>query len=144
MGYGFFRCFPPERFSGTLVHQARQIVEFGLADGAQVSVLDQELMQQPVGVFVRSTLPSMMQIANLSILKHAMNKKRTRRELRLSEMEAVVPWGHLLALIAPHYAQGRVEGRPSPDAAEADALGLIPAELVCLERSHGRRNAVRQ
>ena len=46
-------------------------------------------------------------------LKHAMKKKRTRRELFLSEMEAVVPWGRLLALIAPHYPRaGSKGGRP--------------------------------
>ena len=46
-------------------------------------------------------------------LKHAMKKKRTRRELFLSEMEAVVPWGRLLALIAPHYPKaGSKGGRP--------------------------------
>ena len=36
-------------------------------------------------------------------LKHAMKKKLTRREQFLSEMDAVVPWDRLLALIAPHY-----------------------------------------
>lgn len=33
-------------------------------------------------------------------LREAMKKKMTRREQFLSEMEAMVPWGHLLALIA--------------------------------------------
>ena len=46
-------------------------------------------------------------------LKHAMKKKRTRRELFLSEMEAVVPRGRMLALIAPHYPRaGSKGGRP--------------------------------
>lgn len=36
-------------------------------------------------------------------LKHAMKTKETRRELFFSEMDAVVPWGRLLALVAPHY-----------------------------------------
>ncbi|MGF6862293.1 hypothetical protein ABIE69_002876 [Rhodobacteraceae bacterium MBR-64] len=36
-------------------------------------------------------------------LRNAMKKKVTRRELFLAEMDAVVPWGHLLALIGPHY-----------------------------------------
>ena len=35
-------------------------------------------------------------------LRDAMKKKVARREQFLSEMEAVVPWGRLLALIAPH------------------------------------------
>jgi IS5 family transposase len=46
-------------------------------------------------------------------LKHAIKKKRTRRELFLSEMEAV-PWGHLLALIAPHYPKAGSKGARPP------------------------------
>ena len=34
-------------------------------------------------------------------LRNAMKKKLTRREVFLSEMDAVVPWGPVLALIAP-------------------------------------------
>jgi len=46
-------------------------------------------------------------------LRDAMKKKVTRRELFLAEMEAVVPWGRLLALIAPHYPKtGPKGGRP--------------------------------
>jgi transposase, IS5 family len=33
----------------------------------------------------------------------AMKKKVMRREQFLAEMDVVVPWGRLLALIAPHY-----------------------------------------
>ncbi|MCC8500468.1 IS5/IS1182 family transposase, partial [Xanthomonas hortorum pv. gardneri] len=36
-------------------------------------------------------------------------RKQTRREIFLAEMEQVVPWQHLLGLIAPHYP---VSGRP--------------------------------
>ena len=36
-------------------------------------------------------------------LRQAMKKKRTRREKFLAEMEAVVPWTLLLALVEPHY-----------------------------------------
>ena len=39
-------------------------------------------------------------------------KKRTRRELFLEEMDAVIPWADLLALIAPHYRTGE-GGRPA-------------------------------
>ena len=43
-----------------------------------------------------------------------MKKKVTRREQFLTEMEAVVPWGRLLALIAPHYPKvGPKGGRPA-------------------------------
>lgn len=46
-------------------------------------------------------------------LRDAMKKKQTRRELFLSEMVAVVPWGPLLALIVPHYPKsGPKGGRP--------------------------------
>lgn len=36
-------------------------------------------------------------------LRDAMKKKITRCEQFLAEIEAVVPWGRLLALIEPHY-----------------------------------------
>ena len=46
-------------------------------------------------------------------LRHAMKKKVTRREQFLAEMDAVVPWVRLLALIAPHYPKvGPKGGRP--------------------------------
>jgi IS5 family transposase len=46
-------------------------------------------------------------------LRNAMKNKVTRRELFLTEMEAVVPWTRLLALIAPHYPKaGPKGGRP--------------------------------
>ena len=46
-------------------------------------------------------------------LRDAMKKKQTRRELFLVEMDAVVPWGRLLALIEPHYPKvGPKGGRP--------------------------------
>ncbi|MBO6690048.1 MAG: IS5 family transposase [Henriciella sp.] len=49
-----------------------------------------------------------------SSLAHATRKKVTRREKFLAEMEAVVPWGRLLTLIAPHYPKmGSKGGRPS-------------------------------
>ena len=46
-------------------------------------------------------------------LRHAMKKKQTRREKFLAEMDAVVPWTRLLALIEPHYPKaGPKGGRP--------------------------------
>ena len=46
-------------------------------------------------------------------LRDAMKKKVTRREQFLAEMEAVVPWSRLLALIVPHYPKaGPKGGRP--------------------------------
>jgi len=47
-------------------------------------------------------------------LRDAMKKKVTRREKFLSEMDAVVPWGRLLALIAPHYPKGGPKGGRPP------------------------------
>lgn len=39
-------------------------------------------------------------------------RKRTRREQFLSEMERVVPWGELCALVEPVYPKGEGPGRP--------------------------------
>src|SRR5215218_9026578 len=43
--------------------------------------------------------------------EYARKKKLTRRERFLSEMEKVVPWARLCAVIEPHYPSGR-RGRP--------------------------------
>lgn len=43
--------------------------------------------------------------------EYARKKKTTRRERFLGEMEAVVPWARLVALIEPHYPSGQ-RGRP--------------------------------
>ena len=45
-------------------------------------------------------------------LRDAMKKKVTRRELFLAEMDAVVPWTRLLALIEPHYPKERLKNLP--------------------------------
>ncbi|WP_370362717.1 IS5 family transposase [Paracoccus sp. FO-3] len=45
--------------------------------------------------------------------RDAMKKKQTRRELFLAEMDAVAPWGRLLAQIEPYYPKvGPKGGRP--------------------------------
>ena len=45
--------------------------------------------------------------------RDAMKKKQTRRERFLAEMDAMVPSGHLLALIVPHCPKvGPKGGRP--------------------------------
>jgi transposase, IS5 family len=51
-------------------------------------------------------------------LRDAMKKKVTRREQFLAEMEAVVPWSRLLALIAPHYPKAGPKGGRPPMALE--------------------------
>jgi len=44
--------------------------------------------------------------------EYAGKKRRTRREKFLAEMEAVVPWARLEALIEPHYPKSGKVGRP--------------------------------
>lgn len=43
-----------------------------------------------------------------------MKKKMRRREQFLAEMDDLVPWGILLALIAPHYPKARPKDGPPP------------------------------
>ena len=46
-------------------------------------------------------------------LEHASQKRKTRREKFLGEMERVVPWSRLIAVIEPHYpTSGRVGRQP--------------------------------
>ena len=47
-------------------------------------------------------------------LEYAGKRKRTRREAFLQEMEQVVPWAQLLALIEPHYPKAGRGRRPYP------------------------------
>ena len=57
-------------------------------------------------------------------------RKRTRREIFLSEMEQVVPWKALLALIEPHYPKSGGPGR--------QPYGLKPccASTCCSSGTH--------
>jgi hypothetical protein len=48
---------------------------------------------------------------------------KTKRESFLGEMDAVVPWGGLEGLIAPHYTK-------SSNAAHRDAVNLLFAAMV--------------
>jgi IS5 family transposase len=53
-----------------------------------------------------------MKQTSFASLEYAGKKRKTRREVFLAEMERVVPWQRLIALIEPHYpSSGRV-GRP--------------------------------
>lgn len=47
-------------------------------------------------------------------LEYAGKRKRTRREAFLQEMDQVVPWAQLLALIEPHYPKAGRGRRPYP------------------------------
>lgn len=53
-----------------------------------------------------------MKQASFASLSFAVKKKQTRREVFLAEMEQVVPWSVLEALIAPHYPTEGRRGRP--------------------------------
>jgi len=43
----------------------------------------------------------------------SLKKKQTRREQFLSQLDTLVPWSDLLALIVPHYAKSGRRGRPT-------------------------------
>lgn len=53
-----------------------------------------------------------MKQTTFASLSYAAKKKRTRREVFLGEMEKVVPWRALEALIEPHYPRSGRRGRP--------------------------------
>ena len=46
--------------------------------------------------------------------EQALKRKQTRREVFLAEMDRVVPWSTLLALIAPHYPKAGAGRHPYP------------------------------
>jgi hypothetical protein len=67
-------------------------------------------------------------------LRDAMKKKVTRREQFLAEMDAVVPWARLQALIALHYRQvGPKGGRQRIRAREAVAWPFYAYSLNSTE-----------
>ncbi|MBS0587787.1 MAG: transposase [Proteobacteria bacterium] len=53
----------------------------------------------------------MTQPSSFADLNHSHEKRRTRREAFLSEMEGVIPWQVLLLHIEPHYPKSRRWGR---------------------------------
>jgi transposase, IS5 family len=53
-----------------------------------------------------------MKQATFASLSFDTNKKRTRREVFLAEMEHVIPWTMLEAIIEPHYPKASRRGRP--------------------------------
>lgn len=75
-------------------------------------------------------------------LRDAMKKKVTRREQFLADMDAVVRWMRLQALIEPHYPKAGLKGGRPPMPLETMHRRSHPAELVRPERSDGRRDAV--
>ena len=53
-----------------------------------------------------------MKQISFASLEYAGKKRQTRREKFLGEMERVVPWSALVALIEPHYPRSGRVGRP--------------------------------
>ena len=70
-----------------------------------------------------------------------MTAKRTRRREFLDEMEKVVPWADLVALVSPYLPEGK-RGRP-PFSPETMLRISFHAAVVCLERPGDGRSAAR-
>lgn len=62
--------------------------------------------------------------------EYAMKKKRTRREAFLAEMERLVPWARLVAVIEPLYPKSGRVGRPPIGAARM-------LRMYCLQQWYG-------
>ena len=59
-------------------------------------------------------------------------RKQTRREVFLAEMDQVVPWRALLGLIEPHYPkQGRPGRQPYPLETMLRKLGVRSSGAAC-------------
>ena len=65
------------------------------------------------------------------------SNKRTRRREFLGEMERVVPWTELVALVAPYMPEGR-RGRP-PFAVEPMLLTCVSPEQSAGASAHAER-----
>src|SRR4029077_16825961 len=78
---------------------------------------------------------------SFSDLEYANKKRRARRELFLAEMDAVVPWPELLAVVKPHYPRAGGGGGPragggrgagsSAGRVGRDAADLLSSAMVC-------------
>ena len=62
--------------------------------------------------------------------EYAMKKKRTRREKFLAEMERIVPWSRLIAVIEPMYPKSGRVGRPPIGVAKM-------LRMYCLQQWYG-------
>jgi hypothetical protein len=67
---------------------------------------------------------------SFATLDYAGKKKRTKRDVFLAEMAAVVPWSVLEAVIAPHLSEGGSSGRPSSVSDGRDVAHLLPSAVV--------------
>jgi hypothetical protein len=76
-------------------------------------------------------------------LDFAGKKKRTKRDVFLAEMAAVVPWSVLESLIEPHYPKVGPQGGRRPFPITVMIADLLPATVVPAVRSRRRRGALR-
>ncbi len=72
--------------------------------------------------------------------EYADKRKQTRRERFLIEMDQVVPWKGLIALVEPNYPKG--EGGPSRVSVDGHVAGSFDTKLVRLQRSGDGRITV--
>lgn len=68
-------CPKAQRFSRTVIEFVHDILDFGVGDGAQITVFGEVLSNEPVGVLVRTTLPGGIRMreadAGLKVSGHA-------------------------------------------------------------------------
>jgi hypothetical protein len=88
------------------------------------------------------TMPDQLTLATQVDGGFEARHKSTRRDLFLAEMDKVVPWLELCAVIDPFYPKVRAEG-PSPGGCGAYAARPLSAAVECTERSGRLGGAVR-
>ena len=71
-----------------------------------------------------------MKQTSFASAEYAMKKKRTRREKFLAEMERIVPWARLIAVIEPLYPKSGRVGRPPIGVA-------VMLRMYCLQQWYG-------
>jgi transposase, IS5 family len=67
---------------------------------------------------------------SFATLDYAGKKKRTKRDVFLTEMAAAVPWSVLEAVIAPHYPKEGPQGGRRAFPIGRDVAHLLPAAVV--------------
>jgi len=76
-----------------------------------------------------------MEQLSFGSLDYASKKKRTKREVFLAEMAALVPWAALEAVIEAHYPRMGPKGGPPAVSALDDAAHLLSSAVVQSVRS---------
>ncbi len=72
-----------------------------------------------------------MALRSFASLDYAHKKKRTKRDIFLSEMDAVVPWARLEDLITPHYT------KKNPNGGRAQMPLSVMLRVYCLQQWYG-------